>query len=204
MKLENFVDQIRKNRRSKTRHRYRRSKKAGVLIPFIFDGKSEPRMLLTRRTEKLSTHRGEVAFPGGMMDTTDQSIVETALREAEEEIGLPPQRVQIIGQVDDLISKNTELMVTPSIGIITEPPPTWTLNPQEVARVFEVPFSALFDPSLWRITQREWRGKPFKLYFFDYDGETLWGLSAYATLLALDLTDQGAPLSLAMYYARWV
>ena len=202
MKLENFVNQIQKNRRLRDRNRYRRSKKAGVLIPFVFDGKQEPYMLLTKRTEELSTHRGEVAFPGGMMDPTDRSIIETALREAEEEIGLDRHRVKVIGQVDDLISTNTELMVTPSIGVITDPPSSWKINSHEVAKVFEVPFSALFDSDRWRVSFKEWRGKPFKLYFFDYDGETLWGLSAYATLLALDLTEAGPPLSLDMYYKQ--
>ncbi len=200
--LEDFVDQVKEKRRLRERRRYRRAKKAGILIPFIFDGQTEPRMLLTRRTEKLSSHKGEVAFPGGMMDPGDRSITETALREAQEEIGLAPHQVRIIGQVDDLISKNIEVMVTPSIGVITQPPKTWTINPDEVARVFEVPFSALFDASRWRIAQREWRGESFDLYFFEYDGETLWGLSAYATLLALDLTQKGAPLSLAKYYQQ--
>ena len=198
---EEFVDDIRRGLKIRERHQYRRVKRAGILLPFIFD-EGDPRLLLTRRTEKLSSHRGEVAFPGGMKDDIDLSIEETALREAYEEVGLEPERVEVIGQLDDLISKNEEVMVTPHIGVIREPPPLWSPNKGEVARVFEVPLVTLYDTSRWRTEHREWRGHIINIYYFDYDGEVLWGLSAYATLLALDLTAAGSPVDLSEYYRQ--
>lgn len=198
---DHFIKEMRLGLERRTRHQYRRPKRAGILLPFIFDHQ-EPRLLLTRRTDTLSNHRGEVAFPGGMMDMSDSSITETALREAEEEVGLSPSRVEVIGQLDDLISKNQEVMVTPSIGLVTDPPHRWRPNPDEVARVFEIPLSELFKSHRWRTESKVWKGRSFNLYFFDFEGEVLWGLSAYATLLALDLTERRAPIDLSEYYRQ--
>ena len=198
---DTFIKEIRGRLISRTRHQYRRPKKAGILLPFIFD-RDEPHLLLTRRTEHMSNHRGEVAFPGGMMDGEDVSIVDTALRESQEEVGLSAERVEVIGQLDDLISKNGQVMVTPCIGVVSESPLCWRPNPSEVARVFEIPLSQLYRPELWRTETKQWRGRSFQLYYFDFDGEVLWGLSAYATLLALDLTERRSPIDLSDYYRQ--
>jgi 8-oxo-dGTP pyrophosphatase MutT (NUDIX family) len=200
MSPHDFIADIQRHLSTRIRHQYKRQKRAGILVPFIFEDGQEPRLLLTRRTDQLSSHKGEVAFPGGMMDADDQTIIETALREAEEEVGLPRENVTVIGLLDDLISKNIEIMVTPSIGVITTPPETWTPNPSEVAKVFEIPLSMLYEAHRWRIEQKVWKTKSINIYYFDFEGETLWGLSAYATLLALDQTDQGSPVDLSPYY----
>ena len=202
MKAHEFIHEVQDRLNQRIRHQYRRKKRAGILLPFIFPAHTEPKLLLTRRTEKLSSHKGEVAFPGGMMDDSDHNIVATALREADEEVGLTSDKVKVIGQLDDLISKNVDVMVTPTIGVITEPPPHWTPNPNEVARVFEIPLTELYQANRWRIEHKVWKHRSIQIYYFDFDGETLWGLSAYATLLALDLTDKGSPIDLGAYYRQ--
>ena len=119
------------------------SRPAAVLMPIVqhTDGAT---MLLTRRTAQLKRHSGQVAFPGGRRDETDASPVSTALREAQEEVGLDPARVEIIGRMPDYIT-GTGFCVTPVVGLIE---PGFDLNPDpdEVADVFEVPLEFLMNP----------------------------------------------------------
>lgn len=154
-------------------------RRAAVLIPIIADD-TELRLLLTRRTETLSSHRGQVAFPGGGADDTDSSLVDTALREAHEEVGLMPNAVHTIGLLDDIPTVTEETIVTPVVGVV-HALPELSANPGEVARIFTIPFQYLRKASNWRTEYREHGGRTYPIYFLDYDGETLWGLSAYIT-----------------------
>ena len=175
----------------------RRTKRAGVLVPILVD-LAEPSLLLTRRADTLNAHRGEVAFPGGMWESSDRDISATALREAEEEIGLYSESVELIGAVDDLIAANSDVVVTPTIGIVRNRP-QWCINHDEVARVFEIPLSSLNRADGWRIEHRTWKNRSIPIYFFDFDHEVLWGLSAYATLLTLQLLPAGSPIDMCHY-----
>ena len=150
-----------------------------MLIPIVCSG-SDCELILTRRTDTLSTHRGQVAFPGGGQDETDETLIATALREAEEEIGLDPSLVKVLGQLDDLPTVTEETIVTPVVGLL-DTMPKLVANPAEVARIFFVPFSVLSNSNNWRIQQTDHMGRSYPLYFLDYGGETLWGLSAYFT-----------------------
>ncbi len=181
-------------RRRYVRHAERR---AAILVPLI-DDQGPPRILLTRRTESLSTHKGQVAFPGGLVEAQDRDVEETALRESEEEIGLPRDRVEILGRLDDMLTVTGDMIVTPIIGRVRRLPPL-VANPSEVARVFTIPLAALREGADW--TTRSWstRKGPVPVYYFDYDGEVLWGLSAYVTLQLLDLTEAGPPFPIADY-----
>ena len=179
------------------RHVLKRPREAGILIPILVD-QDEPRLLLTRRAETMTSHRGEVAFPGGMRDADDRDIIETALREAEEEVGLSRDNVQIVGQIDDLISVHREVMVTPSIGLVRSSV-RWRTNPMEVAKIFTIPLSQLQEQNRWRAEFKTWGSRQVPIYYFDYEGETLWGLSAFATLLTLRLTRAGTPVQLDDY-----
>ena len=182
-----------------SRQRYVRvaEKRAGILVPVI-DDQGPPRILLTRRTESLSTHKGQVAFPGGRMEDADRDVVDTALRESEEEVGLPRDRVEILGQLDDMLTVTGDMIVTPVVGRVRRLPPL-VANPGEVARVFTIPLATLREPSGW--TTRSWstRKGPVPVYYFDYDGEVLWGLSAYVTLQLLNLSEIGPPFPIADY-----
>lgn len=186
--------------RQRTRINTKGLKRAAVLVPLICDG-GEERLLLTRRTDDLSTHRGQVAFPGGRQDPSDTDFVDTALREAEEEVALPRDRVEVIGPLDDFPTVTGDTMVTPVVGVMTDLPP---LVPEasEVARIFDIPIAELTVADRW--TTREWNEGATRhpIYYFEWDGETLWGLSAYITLQLLSLLPGGSPIKLPPPYDR--
>jgi 8-oxo-dGTP pyrophosphatase MutT (NUDIX family) len=151
---------------------------AAVLVPLLqMDG--EWHLLFTRRTNQLPEHSGQVAFPGGRMDPEDTSPETTALREAQEEIGLNPEGVRILGRIDSFLTI-TSYCVTPVLGIIVWPT-EFVIAPAEVSRVFTIPLRWLADPVNVKFTQRElpppYAAVPV-IYFSEYDGEILWGVSA--------------------------
>lgn len=150
---------------------------AAVLVP-LYQHNQAWHLLLTQRTNDVPSHKGQVAFPGGRMDTGDASLVETALRETEEEIGLPRSQVRVIGQLDELLTV-TQYRVTPVVGIIPWP---WAFvpSPGEIAAIFGVPLSWLAQPT--NLTE-EWRepflpGQPIKIYHFYYGEFDIWGATA--------------------------
>ncbi|MDQ4135337.1 MAG: CoA pyrophosphatase [Pseudomonadota bacterium] len=148
---------------------------AAVLVPVILhdDG---PAILFTERSTGLREHSGQIAFPGGKMDTNDPSPLETALREAEEEIGLSRSAVKPIGYLDAYLSSSNYL-VLPVVGLVT-PPVSLTLNPGEVASTFEVPVSFLMDPNRHELHQRELRGRQRRYYAMPFGERYIWGVTA--------------------------
>ena len=163
---------------------------AAVLIPFLRVS-DDWHILFTRRTEKVADHKGQVAFPGGRADPDDPSPEYTALREAEEEIGLKSADVTILGRLQELPTI-TNYCVTPVVGVIPWPYPI-RLEEIEVCRAFYIPLAWLSDPSHHEIRKRILPGTSTPLpviYFHPYDGELLWGVSAQITvnlLVALGL-----------------
>lgn len=162
-------------------------KPAGVLVPFVVvDG--EWSLLFTRRADTLVEHTGQVAFPGGRMDPGEITPEETAVREAFEEIGLQPENVRLLGRVDTFIT-NTNYRVTPVIGVAGWPFAA-KLQAGEVARVFTIPVRWLAEQGNW-----EWRERAMPagyaplpvIYYHQYDGEVLWGVSAYITVRVMEL-----------------
>ena len=145
-------------------------------------------MLLTRRSDRLAEQRGQVAFPGGRWDHGDISPEATALREAYEEIGLPPNEVKILGRLSAMWTI-TNYSITPVVAIVPWPFPI-KLATQEVSRVFTIPLAWLADSSHHEVRQRV-IPSPYSLhaeneiypviYFHPYDGEVLWGVSAEIT-----------------------
>lgn len=150
-------------------------KPAAVLVPVVARDEGLT-MLLTRRTDHLHDHPGQVSFPGGRVDEGDASPEATALREAEEEIGLHPRRVDILGQLP-LYRTGTGFAVTPVVGLVA-PPFELTLDPFEVAEAFEVPLSFLLD---YRNHQRhsvDVRGRMREYWAMPYSGYYIWGATA--------------------------
>ena len=147
---------------------------AAVLVPLVF--RAEPMVLLTRRTETLSRHAGQVAFPGGRADPEDISLVETALRETQEETGIAPAFVTVAGFLD-AYETGTGYAILPVVGILSE---GFALAPQaaEVAHIFEVPLSFLLDPANRQRQSREFQGKMRSFYSYTYDGHYIWGATA--------------------------
>jgi 8-oxo-dGTP pyrophosphatase MutT (NUDIX family) len=151
-------------------------------------------VLLTRRTEMVAEHQGQVAFPGGRADPSDTTPEMTALREAREEIGLDPVQVRILGRMNSLRTI-TNYLVTPIVGVIPWPFPI-QLEPTEVSRVFTVPLDWLADPSHHEIKNRTvpeifakilQRNTHPVIYFSPYAGELLWGVSAEITVRLIDI-----------------
>ena len=139
-------------------------------------------MFIRRTSQVNDQHAGQVAFPGGRIEETDPGAIEAALREAEEEIGIHPSDVSILGTMPD-IKTVTNFLVTPIIGQYKHPF-TFKLQPEEVARVFTIPLKWLADPGNYEIIERSLThlGKPIPvIYYKEYKGEMLWGASAKIT-----------------------
>jgi len=151
---------------------------AAVLIGIVM--RPQPTVLLTQRTAHLSTHSGQVAFPGGKVDDTDRDVVATALRESQEEVGLEPDRVQVLGTISDYVT-GTAFVVTPVVGLV-DPQHTLTPNPDEVASVFEVPLEFLMNPAYHRRHALEAEGRRREWFSMPYqDGDEqrfIWGATA--------------------------
>lgn len=148
---------------------------AAAVLVAITD-RREPGLILTQRTETLRRHAGQVAFPGGRIDPEDEDAIAAALREAEEEIALPPSAVRVIGTADRYRT-GTGYDVTPVIGIV---PADLLLVPSEaeVAAVFEVPLDYVLDPANHREASAEWQGRTRRFYEIHWENRRIWGATA--------------------------
>lgn len=150
-------------------------KQAAVLVPLV-DRDDEITVLLTQRTAHLADHAGQISFPGGHMETEDGTPENTALRETEEEIGLDRQYVEIVGRLDNYITR-TGFDVTPVIGMI-EPGFTLQPDPFEVAEVFEVPLRFFLDSSNHQRHSRVVGDERRFFYAMPYESHYIWGATA--------------------------
>ena len=149
--------------------------RAGVLVPVV-SADTGPELLFTRRTELVETHKGQISFPGGMADEEDADIVATALREFEEELGVRRHVVEVLGLLDDLPTP-TGFVITPVVGILSKVPEL-SPNDDEVAEVFRVPLSFFAVRDNGRMEIREFRGTSHEVWFYEYSGRTIWGVTA--------------------------
>jgi 8-oxo-dGTP pyrophosphatase MutT (NUDIX family) len=147
---------------------------AAVLVPLYDDRDGVTRVILTKRPMTMPTHAGHLAFPGGRPDDGDGGPVGTALREAEEEVGLNPETVEVAGFLPAIHTIQYALMVVPVVGWI-EGIPQLKPSPREVDKVLEPPVVIFADQRSWRF--EVWRGH--KVWFFDIEGEVLWGATAH-------------------------
>ena len=148
---------------------------AAVLIPVVDHG-TEASLLLTRRSQKLRSHSGQVAFPGGTIDATDPSPEFTALRETREEVGLGADFIEVVGRMPDYVS-GSGFRIAPVLGIV-RPGFCLNLNPDEVDAAFEVPLSFLMDPANHRRDSRMWNDLEWFFYEMPYGGQRVWGVTA--------------------------
>lgn len=148
---------------------------AAVLIP-LFEKNRELHVLLTVRTDKVETHKGQISFPGGMHEPGDVDMLATALRETHEEVGIKPEQVQVVGELDQLISV-TDFIITPYVGLIPGPV-AYKPSEDEIAEILEVPLAFFMDDSNVRTEQREFRGRLITVYFYDYGEHLIWGVTA--------------------------
>jgi 8-oxo-dGTP pyrophosphatase MutT (NUDIX family) len=148
---------------------------SGVLAP-LYEVDGELHVILTRRTWNLSSHQGEVSFPGGRQDRADDDLWDTALREAREEIGLDTSSVRRVGELDHLATVTSRSFIVPYVGALPEGRPETVANPSEVGAVLHVPLSELLDPAIFR--EERWTfpwAEDRPIFFFELVGDTVWG-----------------------------
>lgn len=148
---------------------------AAVLVPIV--GRPEgPTILLTKRSEKLQVHAGQVSFPGGRVEDDDHDAIHTALRETEEEIGLASHHIDVVGRLDTY-KTGTGFVITPVVGLI-QPPFDLRLDPVEVAEAFEVPLAFVLDRRNHERHSREWKNRVRHFYVLPWTGYYIWGATA--------------------------
>lgn len=151
---------------------------AAVLVPLVWQD-DEWHLLYTRRTDTIASHKGQVSFPGGACDEGETTPEQTALREADEEIGLKPSNITILGRLSDMITVSY-YQVTPVVGIVKWPT-VFEIGADEVARVFTIPLGWLANPSnRWQFERSD--SKRGLIAYHPYDGEMLWGATARMTV----------------------
>lgn len=136
-----------------------------------------PRLILTRRAQHMNSHAGEVAFPGGKCDSSDASIIATALREAHEEIALEPSRVQVVGELG-IFTSRIGMKVKPIIGLLDEMP-TLTANPDEIESIFTVPLDVFLNQKPSYDHKVKYMGINIPVPSFNHEGYVIWGLTGY-------------------------
>jgi len=159
---------------------------AAVLL-LIYEVHGEPHVLFTLRTDLVETHKGQISFPGGAADPEDDDLRLTALRETYEEVGVRPEDVEVMGQLDDSPAISG-FMVTPYVGFIRGPVPyPFQPNPHEVAELIEVPLSHLMDRTNFSEEVRQIDGRDVVMYSYLFRGHVIWGLTARILKQFLDL-----------------
>lgn len=179
---------------------------AAVLVP-LFYARGEYHLLFTQRNRGLGLHQGQACFPGGVRQEGDASLVDAALREAEEEIGLAREDIELYGELDDAATITSGCRITPFVALIPHPY-SFKINPQEVEQVFSIPLSALKDERyfgqghqaapLWAAKDagnfdqehQTANGQPLPAYFYEYQGRVVWGATAYIVRQLMELLQQ--------------
>ncbi len=149
---------------------------AAVLL-LLYEKDGEPYILLTRRTDHVEHHKGETSFPGGGVDPEDGDLLTTALRETEEEIGVRRQDIEVLGQLDDIVTI-TDFVVSPFVAVLPSPSYPFALNSHEVAELVEVPLRHLMDERNLEQGVRQWRGRRLPILTYRYGDHCIWGATA--------------------------
>lgn len=150
-------------------------KVSAVLIP-LFYNQGQYHVLFTKRSEEVDFHKGEVCFPGGTWEPSDSSLLQTALREAEEEISLKAKDVEILGEFDDSTTLTSNYVISPFIALIPHPYP-FKANSREIREIFSVPLSFLMDEASFKQDS----------HAYEYEGHIIWGATARILRQFIDL-----------------
>ena len=160
-----------------TRERIRQTlRPAGVLIP-VLERPGHLSVLLTQRSAELKHHAAQVSFPGGRMEDADRDVVHAALRETQEEVGIPADAITVIGYLDPMPTV-TGYAVTPVVGVVAADVPL-QVDRTEVEYAFEVPLPFLLDERNQRAAEREYQGRTIPTIEFHYESERIWGATAH-------------------------
>ncbi len=157
---------------------------SAVLVP-IYPTPTGPELLFTRRAWTLRSHPGQLSFPGGRRDPEDADLVDTAVRETEEEIGLPRSAITIIGELERLTTVSSPANIVPVLGLLAERPSALTLAADEVDDVIFIQIAELLDPTIYREEiwfrpiGKDQSPQAIPIAFFELEGDTLWGVTAH-------------------------
>ena len=165
---------------------YPSARNASVLIA-LFEENNETYLSFIRRASTLRAHSGEIAFPGGAADVNDVSPIVTALREAQEEIGLAPTRVEVLGIMAPVFTVVSNFLITPVVAFLPEGPGTLHLQLSEVEEIIFLPLQGLADPAIYHTEQWLREDVSHTVYFFDYGTYRIWGATARMLTMLLDL-----------------
>jgi len=160
--------------------------RAAVLVPIVDRG--EATLVFAQRTDRVGQHKGQISFPGGRVDPGDADDLAAALREAQEEVGLDPARVEPLGLLDDQETFATQYVITPWVGVVRGPV-VWQPDGEEIEKVIEVPVAALLDRGGFRVERWERDGVEREVYFYEYRDTTIWGATARILKTYLDLVE---------------
>jgi 8-oxo-dGTP pyrophosphatase MutT (NUDIX family) len=148
--------------------------RAGVLIPLLWRGHGLE-MLLTRRTDTVLTHKGQISFPGGQREDGDAETIETALRESYEEIGLEPSRVTVLGQLDDVFTAVSSFVITPVVGLVEGDIDDLRPAPDEVRSLLVVPVDRLLDSRVHTTETRSVGDQQYRIHYYTVGDDIIWG-----------------------------
>jgi 8-oxo-dGTP pyrophosphatase MutT (NUDIX family) len=175
------------------------AKPAAVLV-LLYHDQGEDRVILTRRTDTVEHHKGQISFPGGAVHDADADLSVTALRETWEEIGVRPEHVELLGRLDAMVT-TSNFLVAPYVGVLTTRPYEFIPSELEVAEILAPPVSHLLDDASLEMETRELQGEVRLLPAYHWDGHRVWGATARMLQEFLELL-RGAPDRLATIRAH--
>lgn len=149
---------------------------SAVLIP-VYENQGQYHIVFIRRTDMVKTHKGQISFPGGTREINDETLLDTAIRESTEEIGLLPEDIEILGELDDEVTTTSNYIVTPFIAMIPWPY-SFVINKGEVDDIIKVPVAALLEKGCLKPDTEFLNGKEFESYAYHYKGKVIWGATA--------------------------
>ncbi|NJD67048.1 MAG: CoA pyrophosphatase [Chloroflexi bacterium] len=158
---------------------------AGVLV-LLHERPGGPHVIFQKRTESVRDHKGQISFPGGAMDPGDPHVLHTALRETHEEIGVDPGHVDVLGQLDDMVTVSN-FLVTPYVGWLDRYPYEWHVSSHEVAYLLEVPLEHLLNPRNLIPDRRVINGREYTFQSYRFGDDLIWGATARMLGNFLDL-----------------
>ena len=161
---------------------------AAVLLP-VYYSQGQYYILFTKRTGTVKEHKGQICFPGGAYQEEDGTLVNTALRECAEEIGLMADEIEVVGELDDTVTVTSDYIVSPFVGFIPWPH-ALKVNEQEAEEIIEVPISALLDKGCLRQETKIIDSEAVTSYFYHYQGRVIWGATARILNQFLDIFAQ--------------
>jgi len=171
MTLEEKLKEI-LSRRTKKRIADDRLVPAAVLLP-IYYKEGEIHILFTRRTENVKAHKRQISFPGGAHEGSE-SLLQTALRESDEEIGLAPDKVKVLGELDDTVTSVSDYIISPFVGLVPWPY-DFKVDGWETDEIIEAPVSSLLDEESWHHKTEVVAGRKVTAYYYHYRGDVIWG-----------------------------